>query len=466
MSGEVPAQPKEPPRRDFAVVNRRQMALFALLTVLLSAVTVWATRVWLRDSETLTFAVGAPDSEEARFAEHLSRVLKSTGTRFRLKTVFNADAGKALSQFDHRQADLALLRTDARIPPRARALAIVEHDLVLLIGPGNKKIKELSDLKKKKIAVLAGGEANLAFVRKVLNEIDASEAASRLKLAPAGSTLKSLFSSGFGAVIAVIHASSPMKDKSYEQYARQGDFTLNAIDVAKALSRKIPGISDETVETGMPSSAPELPDDDLDTIGLQWMLVAQSQMSSTTAAELARIIYENKSALALDDGFSSKIEPAVTDKDAFIIAHPGAAQYINDDTKSFMDRYSDMMYLGAGALSVIGSIFATIYAKFTRIAPEKASELAMRILAIGEKVEHARTLDDIEALQEELEAILRGAVIGLRDGTISSDGLDTFKLGYEFVRDEIGMRRDYLVRHCGDQAAQENVTVVKAARSA
>ncbi len=38
-------------------------------------------------------------------------------------------------------------------------------------------------------------------------------------------------------------------------------------------------------------------------------------------------------------------------------------------------------------------------------------------------------------------------VIGQRDGTISSDGLDTFKLGYEFVRDEVAMRRDHLKRH-------------------
>ena len=45
---------------------------------------------------------------------------------------------------------------------------------------------------------------------------------------------------------------------------------------------------------------------------------------------------------------------------------------------------------------------------------------------------------------------MRGAVIGLRDGTISTDGLDTFKLGYEFVRDEIGMRRDYLKRHASE----------------
>jgi hypothetical protein len=111
----------------------------------------------------------------------------------------------------------------------------------------------------------------------------------------------------------------------------------------------------------MLSSALEIPGDDLDTVGLEWMLVARSKMTTSTAGDLARVIYENKSELARDDGFASKIEPAATDKDAFIIAHQGAADYINDDTKSFMDRYSDMMYFGAAALSVIGSIFGGLH---------------------------------------------------------------------------------------------------------
>jgi hypothetical protein len=200
-------------------------------------------------------------------------------------------------------------------------------------------------------------------------------------------------------------------------------------------------------------------------------------MSATTASDLARIVYENKSALGLDSGFATHIEPASVEKDAYVMAHQGAADYINDDTKSFMDKYSDMMYLGAAALSVIGSIFAAIYAKVTRVAPEKASELSTAILDIGERIEHAHSLDQLECLQDELEGILRGAVIGLRDGTISTDGLDTFKLGYEFVRDEIGMRRDYLKRHCGeaDKVAQDTappqqdeskIVVVKTAQSA
>jgi hypothetical protein len=54
-------------------------------------------------------------------------------------------------------------------------------------------------------------------------------------------------------------------------------------------------------------------------------------------------------------------------------------------------------------------------------------------------------------------------VIGLRDGTISTDGLDTFKLGYQLVRDEIGMRREGLTRHAGHD---DNVVIVKTVHSA
>src|SRR6202048_5031219 len=396
MSAEAPTPQPDTPRRRSQVVksNRSQIVLFSILTVILTAATVWGGRIWLKNSETLVFAVGDANGPEARFAAKLAGVLKTTNSRLRLKIVPNADGAKALALFDRRQADLAVLRTDAKVPPRARALAILEHDVVLLISPGSKKIKSLAELKKKKIAVLADSDSSVAFVRNVLEISDSSDAASRVQMAPPNSTLDKLFGSGgYGAVGAIAHASTIVQDKRYEQFAKRGGFTVNAIDESKALARRNPGISEETLATGMLSSAPPIPDDDLDTIGLQWLLVAQSRMSTTTAGELAARDYEDKTELALADGFASKIEPADTDKDAFIVAHQGAAEYINDDTKSFMDRYSDLLYLGAGVLSIIGSIFAAIYTKVTRIAPEKASELATAILDIGERMQHANSLD-------------------------------------------------------------------------
>lgn len=473
MSVEAPTPPIGKRKRTRIIKsNRVQILLFVLLTLVLTVATVWGARIWLKNSETLVFAVGDPAGPEARFAGRLAAMLKNNFSRLRVKIVTNADNAKALAQFDRREANLAVLRTDARVPARARAVAVLDHDLVLLFSPSGKKIKSLAELKKKKIAIIADNDSGAAFIRSILELSDGSAATPLVQVVSPGTPVDKLFAAGVAAVVTIAPASKIMKDKSYERFAKRGGITLNAIEAAKVLTRKYPALSEETIAAGTLSSSPAVPDDDVDTVGLQWLLVTQSRMPNSTIGELARLVYENKAELALENGFASRIEPAATDKDAFILAHPGAAEYINDDIKSFVERYSDLMYFAAAVLGIIGSICATLYAKVTRIAPEKASELATRLLDIGEDVQDTTCIDDLDCLQDELEKILRGVVIGLRDGTISSDGLETFKLGYQFVRDEIAMRREALQRQPQDAspapapAHEDNVVVVKTAQSA
>jgi TRAP-type uncharacterized transport system substrate-binding protein len=473
MSVEGPVTPVGKRKRTRIIKsNRVQIFLFVLLTLVLTVATVWGARIWLKNSETLVFAVGDPAGPEARFAERLAAVLKNNFSRFRVKIVSNGDKAKALAQFDRREATLAVLRTDAKVPARARAVAVLDHDLVLVFSPSGKKIKSLAELKKKKIAIIAENDSGAAFIRSILELSDGPATTPLVQVVSPGTPIDKLFTAGIAAVVTMAPASKIVKDKSYEQYAKRGGLTLNAIEAAKVLTRKYPALSEETIAAGTLSSSPAIPEDDVDTVGLQWLLVAQSGLPNSTIGELARLVYENKSELALDNGFASRIEPAATDKDAFILAHPGAAEYINDDIKSFVERYSDLMYFAAAALGIIGSICATLYTKVTRVAPEKASELATQLLDIGEDVQDTTCIDDLDRLQDELEKILRGVVIGLRDGTISSDGLETFKLGYQFVRDEIALRREALQRHPQDgstppaPAHEDNVVVVKTAQSA
>src|ERR1700749_30134 len=195
MSAEVPASSPDTRRSRPPLLNsnRRQVVLFAALTLILTVATVWGGRILLRDSETLVFAVGEASGPEARFAARLAAMLKATSSRLQVKIVRDADNAKALGQFDRKLADLAVLRTDAKIPPRARSIAILEHDVLMLISPGDKKIKSLAELKKKKIALLTSGSSNVAFVRNVLGIPDGADANSRLQLAPPNSTLDKLF---------------------------------------------------------------------------------------------------------------------------------------------------------------------------------------------------------------------------------------------------------------------------------
>src|SRR3954466_6326475 len=125
MSVEASTPQPDVPRRRLRVAksNRSQIVLFSILTLILTAATVWGGRAWLRNSETLIFAVGDANGPEARFAARLASVLKTNSSRLRLKIVPNGDNAKALALFDRKDANLAILRTDGKVPPRARTVA-------------------------------------------------------------------------------------------------------------------------------------------------------------------------------------------------------------------------------------------------------------------------------------------------------------------------------------------------------
>jgi hypothetical protein len=70
MSAEAPTPHPEMPRRRVAGRQEQptQILLFSILTLFLTAAVVWGGRTWLRNSETLVFAVGEANGPEARFA--------------------------------------------------------------------------------------------------------------------------------------------------------------------------------------------------------------------------------------------------------------------------------------------------------------------------------------------------------------------------------------------------------------
>ncbi len=438
---------RDPSERPRKMGNRTQIVIFVVLTLILTAATVWGARYWFKRSDNLTIAIGDPNGIEAKFATKLASVLAASGSRIRLSPVPSSEGGRAISRFDRRQADLAILRTDAKIPSRARAIAVLDHDVVLLLSKKT-KIKTVTALKGQKIAVRGADDTNETLLRSILAPYEIPAAPFRIQTVGVDIPLeKLLLTDGFGVVVVVDRLSAIGRDKRYEQFAKQhGGFILNTIEETKAIERRTPGVSSETVEERLLSSSPAIPDDDVTTIGWQWMLVAQSQLSEVRVVELARALFENKSDLALDGGFASKIEPADTDKDALIVAHPGAAQYINDETKSFAERYTDLMYLALAAASIIGSVFVGLYTTMTRTAPEKAGRLASAVLEVGHRVSSAQTSAELETAQDQLEAILRRVLNGLRDGSVSPDGLETFRLGYEFVRDSLELHRQRMSR--------------------
>jgi TRAP transporter TAXI family solute receptor len=442
----------KPPRPfpEDAMRNRTQIILLLTGTALLTALIVTLATLWLTQPETLKIAVGPAGGVEYKFAEKLATLLAQNHASVRLSVIPQEGGAQAVGRLARREADLAIVRTDAKLPGHARALAILEHDMVLLIGPPVSTVKTIGDLAGKKIAVLGDDGRNEALIRHILSlyDINTVKARTVLQTVPPASPIDDLLAAGgFDIAISIEPLSRITKTSDFSDLStRMGGFSLYGIGESKAMQLRIPGLFAETINAGLLSESPRTPDDDLDTVGLQRLLVARGKVADGKIGELMRVIFENKSELAIDQTFATAIEPPDLEKDALVPAHTGASQYVEGEEETFVDRYSDIMYLTMSVGSIIGSLGLATFTALTRVRPRRASERTDELLAVTDKIKAAVSQFELDLVETELEDILKNVLRGLKDGTVSANGLDAFRLCYEHAREALNSRRHTLPR--------------------
>jgi TRAP-type uncharacterized transport system substrate-binding protein len=398
-----------------------------------------------RPSE-LTMAVGPQGTPERRFAERLAELLVEKHASVRLKLVGTEGGDSALTRFSRDGADLAILRTDARIPSHARAVAILEHEILLIIGHSKSELTGIEGLRGKKLAVLGDSGRNENLLRQILEVYDVNASATPLRTVPTTSSLEKLLSPGnFDFVLAFEPVSQIAATRDFDLLAEHmGGFSLFGLKEADAMERKLPGLFSETIQAGLLSGAPSIPEQDTSTVGVERILMARDDVREHDIAELMRIMFGNKADLQIDHRFALHIEPPDTDKESLITAHEGAAEFVDSDVKGFFERYSDIIYLVMSVGSVIGSLGLAGFTAATRVKPMKAGERAHDVMALLDKIRAAEDTVQLDIVETELEDVLKEVLRGLKDGTISAEGLDAFRMGYEHAREAMTNQRHLL----------------------
>jgi TRAP-type uncharacterized transport system substrate-binding protein len=433
------AEDPAPPPRGVRAQNRRQKLFFVLGTLILTVLIAGGVRYYMHSVRPLRVAAGPVGTVEYKFAEKLAEIVAANVTDLQLKIIPDESAAAASSRFARGDADLGFVRSDQKVPGSARALALLEHFGFLLLVPKSSKIASLADLRGKKVAFITSEPGADALFRSILSASQVDAERITLQPMPGDAAIDPLFSRDqFQAAIVFASFSTLAETKRFDRLTK---IEVKEIEGSKALARKVAGVTTETLEAGLLSTNPKLPDDDLETVGVQEFMTVRRRVSSTIVAELAGVLLENKNALAVDKVFATRIEPPDTDKDAFIVAHQGVAEYTDNEVKSFLDRYSDLFYIGTSVAGILGSISAAVYTAITRVKPLEPAEYADQVLAINDKVATATTSYELDDAERELDIVLRQVLIGLKHGNVSTRGLDGFRLAYEHAHSAILSRR-------------------------
>lgn len=91
--------------------------------------------------------------------------------------------------------------------------------------------------------------------------------------------------------------------------------------------------------------APPIPDDDVTTLKVGYYLIANKHLNAPLIGDLTRKIMSVRRDLIGEQPLLAGIAAPDTGPDAYVAVHPGALAFYNGTQESFIDRYTNVIYL-------------------------------------------------------------------------------------------------------------------------
>lgn len=406
---------------------------------------------------TLKIAVGPAASEDQKLVQLMAQTFTREGSSVRLAPVTTEGTAESIALFTAGKADLAVARGDLDLPTNAESVAILRKNVVVLWsapalpakGSSRKqttpKVKTLDELAGRRVGVIGRTQANVALLRVILKESGINPdkvAISQFATNQIGEMAKDPAVDAFMAV-------GPLKSKiTVDAIAAtataRGEPKFLPIDVGDAIAKKNPIYESEEIPASIFGSSPQRPEDKVDTVAVNHLIIAPKSLSDTVVAALARQLFTNRQQMARELPAASQIEKPDTDKDAALPAHAGAAAYIDGNERTFLEKYTDYIWFAVLLISGLGSAGAWFRHFWNR--DEREQYLAHRdhLLDLISKARAAETPDELTAMQGAADGMLREALDCYDDGTVEEGDLSAIRLALEQFHHAVTDRRAVL----------------------
>ena len=403
---------------------------------------------------TLRIAVGPAGSDDQKLIQALAQTFARDRSPVRLSPITTEGAAEAIALFATSKADLAVARGDLNLPANAESVAILRKNVVVLWAPsglppkGSKKkqpapkIKGIDDLAEHRVGVIGRTQANVTLLRVILAESGVSPD----KVAVAQFAANQFAEMARDPTLDAFMAVGPLDSKITTEAiaataAARGEPKFLPIEVSEAIAKKHPLYESEEIAGSIFSSSPARPEDKVETVSVNHLIIAPKSLSDTTVGTFVRQLFAVRQQLAREVPSAGKIEKPDTDKDAALPAHAGAAAFIDGTERTFLERYSDYFWAAILVLSGLGSVGAWLRHSWKRNEREQYTLHRDDLLDLISKARQAETAEELATMQGEADGILREALDCYDDGAIEEGDLSVIGLALEQFHHAVADRR-------------------------
>jgi TRAP transporter TAXI family solute receptor len=433
--------------------QRRRYSLFILLAGIFVFVAIAGALYFALRPETLRIAVGPPGSDDQKLIQLLAQTFSRQQNSIRLAPISTEGAVESVALLAASKTDLAVTRGDLDLPADAESVAIVRKNVVVLWAPsglpakGSKKspapkIKSLDDLQGHRVAVIGRTQANVTLLRVILTESGIVPDKVTVVQFATNEISEMARDPTIDAFMAVGPLDSKITADAIAATARdRGEPKFLPIDVSEAIAQKHPLYESEEIPGSTFSSAPARPDDKIETVSVNHLIVARHALPESEVGAFTRQLFADRQLLVRELPAAANIATPDTDKAAALPAHRGAAAYIDGTERTFLEKYSDYMWATILLLSGLGSAGAWFRSYMKRDEKAESVTLRDRVLALIVRVRHAGSVDAVQDMQHEVDSILREVLVCFDDGAIDEGDLSAFNLVFEQFHHAVADRR-------------------------
>jgi TRAP-type uncharacterized transport system substrate-binding protein len=445
----------------------RQTWLITLGVLLLFGSLIGAALYVESQPTTLRIAVGPADGEDAHLVQAIAQQLARDRATIRLKPILKNSATDSAAALDGDQAELAVVRRDRAYPKQGLAVAVLRENVVVMIVPApgslaavgasakrsktaktkttGKKIEKVEQVAGRTVGVIGRGGANTDLLNLVLKQYEVPADKVKIVSLDPDDVKNALRNNPVDVVFGAGPVTSPVFADAIAA-ASKGDEQPKFLEIggAAAIAKRLPVYEATEIKKGVFGGHSPLPEDDIDTIGFSHYIVARKSLSDALAGDVTKLLFGVRQSLASDYPAVAQMTKPDTDKDAAVLAHPGAAAFIDDEQKTFFDKYSDFIYLGIMVFSGFGSGAAWL-ASYSR-ADDRIRKLRAleTLLDIGATSRSAETHEQLDKLRRDVDELVRRTMHQVERNDLDESAMVAFSIALNQAQSAISERRAIL----------------------
>ncbi|MCC8977319.1 TAXI family TRAP transporter solute-binding subunit [Bradyrhizobium acaciae] len=434
--------------------DRRQRRLLIVLAVGFVAFGAAAAALYYAlQPETLRIAVGPAGSDDLQVIQAMAEAFDEESRTVRLAPLTTAGAAESLALLGAGKTDLAVGRGDLGMPPDAQTLAVLRKNYVVLWSPSGRpgrdskkkasgKIGEIADLAGHKVGVIGKTGANLALLRTIL--VGSGVEPEKVTMVQFGTEEieKLAQDATLDAYLAVGPLDSKITADAIAATAQsRGGPKFLPVEASEAIALKHPRYEAEEIPGGVFNAKPAWPEDKVDTISVNHLILTRKELSEAKAAAFYRQLFVVRDTITQRVAGAAHISKPETEKEAEPSVHRGAAAVINGTERTLLDKYSDYFWFALLLLSGIGSAAAWLRRYLNRDERDDNASQRNRILAVVSEVREAQSEQDLLTYQREVDAIIGETLRCYDDGAIEPEDLAAFGLVLELFDHAVAERR-------------------------